>query len=173
MWCRCWSWSCYSRWQEFDFWFIIWFLTYCIWFLTDRKLILGGQRIVSFELLEEIGVKHWDKGEIKKVRIPPVASKDLWLAFNLNIKASFYEEIGCSPFQLYAMPYNFTSIDERIAIKTVDVRKNNVAAWFLQVEFRQWFFNSPSRYYLSYINQQEGRAVASYNTHSATSTILL
>jgi hypothetical protein len=74
---------------------------------------------VTFDVLEEIVVKHWQRAEMKKVHIPHFTS-DLWVAFQLNIVSTFADEIDNKPFRIYALPQHFENINQRRLLNSVD-----------------------------------------------------
>lgn len=79
------------------------------------------EKVVSFDLIQNIPVKHWQKCETKEVNLPLFEGNKRWHSFQLSIKSKFIVEIGELTFRLYMLPYKFTNISQRKYIDTVEM----------------------------------------------------
>jgi 5-methylcytosine-specific restriction endonuclease McrA len=75
--------------------------------------------VVTFQAVEFLTVKHWDRTVTKTVPVS-LGSLNVWKKFLHNIRLNFDEEIGTGDFRLYSMPIQVINLDERVRIDSGD-----------------------------------------------------
>ena len=87
--------------------------------VTFQSLLITGTPSSTLELslkLHSIPIRHWDTCVKKLIPLPD--QSDAYLQLRCNILSVFLEEIDCSPFKLYYLPFDFKDVEERVRISS-------------------------------------------------------
>ena len=90
--------------------------------ISTQKASLSGasSKDLSFTI-DQVNVILWDSGLEKAVKFNESVA-DLLTAFTMGCRRAFAEELYCSKFRIYALPYNYNhdDINDRLRILTSD-----------------------------------------------------